>query len=218
MKTYRLDPYSYKGLDALGRIPLSRHFHMREFLYSEIAVHYGLRNVPTDLDRVVWAGSMLCEKLLEPLQEHFGRVHVRSGYRSREVNQTGVRKHNCAQDNDGAHTWDFPSLKHGYGAMASVSAPGISRAVLSGEVDVAAVAWWIVDHLPGWSVIEFFATPKDVPFADEVVFNIGWNEKPQGVIINWRGGARLLHKQMPDEAERARQWAGLESVCLSPSP
>ena len=36
---YRFDPATYTGLDKLGRIPLSRHFHMREFLYSEIAVH-----------------------------------------------------------------------------------------------------------------------------------------------------------------------------------
>ena len=42
----RFDPNSYSGLDRLGRIALSESFHLREFLYSEIAVQYQLRNVP----------------------------------------------------------------------------------------------------------------------------------------------------------------------------
>jgi hypothetical protein len=45
------DPHSYAGLYRLGRIRLSSNFYMREFLYSEIAVHHGLRNAP-DADRV----------------------------------------------------------------------------------------------------------------------------------------------------------------------
>lgn len=50
---YNFDPFSYAGLDKLGRIPLPANFHMREFLYSEIAVHYGKRNVPDDVDQAV---------------------------------------------------------------------------------------------------------------------------------------------------------------------
>ena len=89
----RFDPQSYSGLDRLGRIALSESFHMREFLYSEIAVHYQLRNVPDKerIDIAIEAGSKLCSLLLEPLQKQFGRVHVRSGYRSREVNAAGVQ-------------------------------------------------------------------------------------------------------------------------------
>lgn len=208
---YRVDPLTYSGLDKLGRIPLSRHFHMREFLYSEIAVHYQLRNVPDDVDQAVWAGSMLCQKLLDPIQDRFGRVHVRSGYRSRKVNQAGVGRHNCAADNDGAHTWDHASKEFGFGAMASVSVPAWSRMVLSGEVDVAAIAWWVMDHLPEWSVLEFFAT-ADLPYADEVVFNIGWNQRPQGVMTNWRAGGKALHKCVPDAISRASLWAPLEAV------
>ena len=112
-RKFNFDAYSYAGLDKLGRIPLSRYFHMREFLYSEIAVHYGVRNVPDDIDRAVESGRELCRLLLDPLQDAFGRVHIRSGYRSRAVNREGVGKHNCAADNDGAHTWDFASSDTG---------------------------------------------------------------------------------------------------------
>ncbi len=218
MGKFRFDPSTFGGLDALGRIPLSDSFHLREFLYSEIAVHYGLRNVPDDIDRAVWAGSMLCQKLLDPLQDRFGRIHVRSGYRSRAVNKAGVKKHKCAENNDGAHTWDYPSQEFGFGAMACISVPSISRAVLSGAVEASAVAWWIFDHWHEWSVLEFFAPPNGLTFADEVVFNIGWNERPQRAITNWRGGPRALHKQVPDGQMRTSIWSELERACPVRAP
>ena len=174
-KKYTFHPRTYAGLDKLGRIPLSRHFHFREFLYSEIAVEYSIRNVPDSVDRAVQSGRQLCEKLLDPLHDVFGRIHIRSGYRSRAVNQKGsVNKHSCAADNDGAHTWDYESTSgHGFGAMACISIPSISEKILAGKVDVSALAWWVVDHLPEWSVLEFFSTPRDIPFADEVAFRSG---------------------------------------------
>lgn len=55
---------------------------MREFLYSDIASVHGLNNVPDDLDLAIAAGARLCGELLEPLQERFGRIAIRSAYRS----------------------------------------------------------------------------------------------------------------------------------------
>jgi hypothetical protein len=206
---FNFDVNTYSGLDKLGRIPLSHSFHMREFLYSEVAVHYGLRNVPDNVGQAVRSGSELCRLLLEPLQDAFGRIHVRSGYRSRVVNQAGVGKHKCAEDNDGAHTWDFESASgHGFGAMACVSIPSVSRQIISRSADVSSVAWWIYDHLPAWSTLEFFAAPS-VAFADEVTFNIGWHEKPMGRITTWRGGPRNIHDSIPDPRERKRLWTAL---------
>src|SRR5262245_49014909 len=40
----------------------------------------------------VEAGTQLCRKLLEPLQKTFGRIGVRSGYRSREVTAFGAER------------------------------------------------------------------------------------------------------------------------------
>jgi hypothetical protein len=208
---FNFDCNTYSGLEKLGRIPLSRNFHMREFLYSEIAVHYGLRNVPDDIERAVKSGRELCRLLLEPLQDAFGRIHVRSGYRSRVVNQAGVGKHKCAADNAGAHTWDFESTSgHGFGAMACISIPSVSRQLTPSAADVSSIAWWIYDNLPAWSTVEFFAAPS-VSFADEIAFNIGWHERPMRRITTWRGGSRNMHDDIPDAESRQRLWSPLLS-------
>lgn len=206
------DPHSYAGLERLGRIRLSRSFHFREFLYSEIAVHYGLRNVPDEghVEAAVKAGARLCERLLEPLQTQFGRVHVRSGYRSREVNQAGVGKHNCAIGNDGFHTWEHPSAKHGAGATACISLPSVSDAVLRSGVPVEALACWIDDNLPDWGHLEFFTTPDH---SDELCFNIGWSEWPMKRMTSWRGGPRLLHEQLPIAQGRGELVGALLASC-----
>ena len=208
----RFDPQSYSGLDRLGRIALSESFHMREFLYSEVAVHYQLRNVPDKggLARAVEVGSKLCGLLLEPIQKQFGRVHVRSGYRSLEVNAAGVEKHNCAADNRGFHTWDHPSDRHGWGATACISVPRLSKAVLSGASSYESIAWWIYDHLPEWGHVEFFATPEH---SDEVCFNLGWQEIPKKTITTWRGGRDSLLKDIPSEQERATIVRNLLNAC-----
>lgn len=208
----RFEPQSYSGLDRLGRIALSDNFHMREFLYSEIAVHYQLRNVPSkeNIDVAIEAGSKLCSLLLEPLQKQFGRIHVRSGYRSLEVNAAGVEKHNCAADNRGFHTWDHPSENNGIGATACISAPRFSQAVLGGTVPYESMAWWVYDNLPEWSHLEFFATAEH---SDEVCFNIGWLSKPLKTMTTWRGGPKALHKRIPPAEERATLIRSLLNAC-----
>lgn len=50
---------SVSRLEAIGRIRLSPHFFLRDFLHSEIAQVYGLLNVPDDVDLAVAAGSKL---------------------------------------------------------------------------------------------------------------------------------------------------------------
>lgn len=82
-------PQSVDALETLGRVRLSKLFFMRDFLYSEIANHYGIPNIPNDPDLAIEAGKHLCEELLEPLQATFGRIAIRSAYRSRAVNDLG---------------------------------------------------------------------------------------------------------------------------------
>src|SRR3954447_476993 len=88
---------------------------MRDFLYSDIAAIHGICNVPDDPELAIAAGTRLCEELLEPLQEKFGRLAIRSAYRSPEVNELGWRMqkagkqgYNCAsnQANAAGHIWD----------------------------------------------------------------------------------------------------------------
>ena len=82
-------PSSVAALDNLGRVQLSKTFFMRDFLYSETGHLHGLSNIPQNPDLAIEVGTKLCENLLEPLQDHFGRLGIRSAYRSKEVNGFG---------------------------------------------------------------------------------------------------------------------------------
>ncbi len=62
-------PASVQALEELGRVKLSKHFFMRDFLYSEISQIEGIPNIPDYPDRAIEAGRGLCENLLEPLQD-----------------------------------------------------------------------------------------------------------------------------------------------------
>lgn len=102
-------PGSVASLEKLGRVRLSKSFFMRDFLYSEIANFHGIQNIPDDPDLAIANGKRLCEELLEPLQATFGRIAIRSAYRSPAVNQLGNEKrYNCASNerNYGGHIWD----------------------------------------------------------------------------------------------------------------
>ena len=102
-------PQTVAKLTELGRVQLSRTFFMRDFLYSDIAEIHGLSNIPEDPDLAIAAGTRLCEDLLEPLQDVFGRIAIRSAYRSAEVNRMGNAKgYNCASNERSAagHIWD----------------------------------------------------------------------------------------------------------------
>ena len=163
---------TYTQLEDFGRIRLSRNFFMRDFLHSEIAVWHGLRNVPVNPDLAVRNGRMLCEQLLEPLQTTFGRIHIRSGYRSPEVNDLGNRNNlNCASNekNCARHIWDQPDANGQHGAMACIVVPWLVDYMQKGS-SWTAMAWWIHDHLP-YASLYFFAKLG--------AFNIGWHEAPE---------------------------------------
>ncbi|MBK6613044.1 hypothetical protein [Ottowia sp.] len=109
-------------------------------------------------------------------------------------------KHQCAANNDGFHTWDYPSDRHGRDATACITVPAASRAILSGQVSYEALAWWVHGRLPRWSHVEFFATPEH---SDEVCFNIDWHEQPMKTMTPWRGGPCSLLARMPPAVERS---------------
>jgi hypothetical protein len=120
----RKKPTSVEALTELGRVRLSRSFFMRDMLCSEVAQAHGLLNAPDDPELAVAVGARLCEDLLEPLQDKFGRLAIRSAYRSAEVNALGnARGYNCASNekNAGKHIWDLRDADGCMGAMAAWS-------------------------------------------------------------------------------------------------
>lgn len=165
-------PASVDALTELGRVRLSKSFFMRDMLHSEIAQVHGLLNAPDDPDLAIVAGTRLCEELLEPLQEQFGRIAIRSAYRSREVNALGnERGYNCASNEKNAakHIWDLLDAEGCVGAMACVVEPSYYDAHPE-PGGWQGLARWIHDNLD-YSSLWFFPTLWAV--------NIGWHERPK---------------------------------------
>ncbi len=171
-------PLSIKTLEDLGRVKLSKSFYLRDFLYSEISNFYGIPNIPDDPDLAIEAGTQLCEVLLEPLQDTFGRIAVRSSYRSVAVNDFGNKnKLSCAsnESNYAGHIWDRRDTNGYMGATACIAIPWFTEKYEAGA-DWQSLAWWIHDHLPH-SGLYFF--PK------LAAFNISWHEKPVKTIQSY---------------------------------
>lgn len=187
-------PGSVKSLENLGRVRLSENFFLRDFLYSEVANFYGVPNIPDDPDLAIESGTQLCTHLLEPLQASFGRITIRSGYRSCEVNQLCNEKgHNCASNeaNYAHHIWDRRDANGHMGATACIVVNGyIQHYEETG--DWQALAWWIHDHLP-YSHLVFF--PK------LCAFNITWHEQSERRIDSYVTPKGTLTKPGMDNHE-----------------
>lgn len=203
-------PLSVDALNNLGRVRLSKSFFMRDFLYSEIAQIHGLANIPDDPDLAIAAGTRLCEELLEPLQDAFGRIAIRSAYRSPEVNglgnalmNAGKKGYSCAANEANAadHIWDLRD-KAGYmGATACITIPSFASKFRA-EGDWQRLAWWIHDHLP-YSNLFFFP----INWA----FNIRWHEDPQRRIDSHTPPKGTLTKpgMANHEGSHEEHWTGI---------
>jgi hypothetical protein len=198
-------PTSLESLENLGRVRLSRSFYMRDFLYSEISNFYGVPNIPAHPGLAVENGRRLCEDLLEPLQATFGRVAVRSAYRSEAVNALGNEKgHNCAsnESNFAGHIWDRLDKEGLRGAAACVVIPWFTQRYEAGA-DWRALAYWIHNHLP-YSRLQFF--PK------LCAFNITWHEKPKRSISSFIAPKGRLLRGEPPNADFAPFYAGFPEL------
>jgi len=165
------------SLETLGRVRLSKHFYMRDFLYSEIGNFHRVPNIPDDPDLAIEHGRQLCEQLLDPLEETFGRLAIRSGYRSADLNAYGnAQGLNCARNDNPieCHIWDWG---RGEAAIAgtSLAIPWFTDQYEAGR-DWRDLAWWIHDHLP-YSAMWFF--PK------LCAFNLDWRPTPLRTISSY---------------------------------
>lgn len=171
--------WTVNALTDFGRTRLSKSFFMRDFLFSDIAAIHGFSNLPDDPNLAIQVGTRLCEDLLEPLQDVFGRIAIRSAYRSPEVNgfgnemqRQGKAGYSCASNeaNYAAHIWDKRDAAGRIGATACIILPGFWDRFNHEEGGWCRLAWWIHDNLP-YSSLYFF--PK------YWAFNISWHEAPE---------------------------------------
>ncbi|HEC1453202.1 TPA: peptidase M15, partial [Pseudomonas aeruginosa] len=124
-------------------------------------------------DRAIEAGRGLCGQLLEPLQERFGRIHIRSAYRAPAVNAKGAENNNqysCAanEKNYAEHIWDYPDAEGHLGATVCIVVPALLL-WYEERKDWTPLAWWIHDSLPYASQFWF---PK------LAAFNLRWSANP----------------------------------------
>ena len=99
---------STREYEDLARVRLSKHFILRDFLFSTDAASRGLSNFPEDPEHVVKAGKALCDKLLEPILAHFGKFAITFAYQSRQSLEfnwpTELRETKWRNSNP--HQWD----------------------------------------------------------------------------------------------------------------
>ena len=113
---------------------LSPNFSLHELTKSETALRLDLDNTPGEAETA--ALRLLCEKVLQPVRDHYGKgVKVNSGYRSPESNAAV----------GGSKTSD-----HCKGQAADIEIPGVPNAEL---------AQWIMDNLEYTQLILEFYTP-----------------------------------------------------------
>lgn len=204
-------PRSVAAITEFGRVRLSKSFFMRDFLFSDIAAVHGLLNMPDDPDLAIAAATRLCEDLLEPLQDAFGRIALRSAYRSCEVNALGAKMqsegrqgYGCASNeaNYAAHIWDRRDADGHMGATACIVVPRFWDC-FQADGDWQKLAWWIHDHLP-YARLEFF--PRFW------AFNISWHEKPERRIDSYVAPRVCLTKpgMANHQGRHDAQWDGIE--------
>lgn len=188
-------PASMRSLETLGRVRLSRHFYMRDFLCSEISNFHGIPNIPDDPDLAIENGRRLCTELLDPLEETFGRIAIRSGYRSAALNRFGNENGlNCARNDNPleCHIWDRGSADEAI-AGTSLVVPWFAERYAAGS-DWRDLAWWIHDHLP-YSEMWFF--PK------LAAFNLTWRPVPQRTISSYIAPRGMLLRAGEQSSETA---------------
>jgi len=191
---------SFAMLEKLGRVRLSRHFFLRDFLYSEISNFHGLPNLPDNPDLMIAAGTRLACDLLDPLVETFGPIAVRGSYRSPTVNAFGNEKgFNCALNatSTAGHIWDHRDAKGRIGACACIVIPWFADQYEQGR-DWRDLAWWLHDHLP-YSEIQFFPI--------RAAFNLTWRQQPAGKIWSYIApkGILLAPGREPSDTLATRQ-------------
>ena len=114
---------------------LSRNFTLSELIKSDTAIRKGINNNPNaeQIEKL----KALCENILQPVRDHFGRVKITSGFRSVDL---------CMAIGSSANS------QHAKAEAADFECVG---------VDNAELADWIKDNLPYDQLIVEYYTPGE---------------------------------------------------------
>lgn len=168
-----------EDLDAFSRIRLSRHFLMRDFLYSATATARGISNIPENPKQVVLAGRALCSRVLEPMWATFGPLAITFGYQCRQALECcmPVSARKLGPRSSNPHQWDRGTFGDEIYARVDV----LPYAVEDGAASREEVGRWLmyeldIDLLMQWSRSN--------------VFCITIGPKPRRVWLEWGDSSR----------------------------
>lgn len=114
---------------------LTEHFHLFEFVTSQVAERNGIDNTPTS--SIVQCIKMLCVTVLEPARLALGPLRISSGYRCPALNKAVG------------------------GAATSAHQFGFAADILPLKVSKLEFAKWIVKNVPFDQVILEYGTESD---------------------------------------------------------
>ena len=131
--------------EALARVRLSKHYILRDFLFSTECAARGLSNYPEDPDMVIRAGKALCEKVLEPIRERWGHLITTFGYQSREGIEWGWSKarRESNRHSSSPHMWDRKCWGEAIYARCDI----LPICVEDGEVSKHEFGRWLMHNL-----------------------------------------------------------------------
>ena len=99
---------------------LTENFTLQELIKSQTALRKGINNKPASPDIVVNLQT-LCEKVLQPVRDHFGKpVTVNSGYRCPKLNKA---------------IGSSSKSQHTKGLAADIEIPGVSNKELAEYIE-----------------------------------------------------------------------------------
>lgn len=127
--------------EELSKVRLSKNFILRDFLFSTSSASLGLTNYPEHPELVITAGKALCDQLLEPILQRFGRFAVTFGYQSRE----GVEADDptLSPTSSCPHNWDRKSWGEDVYARVDI----LPFCVEDGDISKYEFARWLMHNL-----------------------------------------------------------------------
>lgn len=150
---------------------LTKHFTLEEMTASESAIKLGINNVPTEAQIINL--TVLCDKVLEPVREHFEKpILVSSGYRSRTLNVAiGGSK----------------TSQHCYGQAVDINNKG-------SELLNAQIFFWIKDNLEYDQLIWEFGNSKEPEWVHVSFASVNRKQVLKATKVNGKSTYKLWQK------------------------
>tara|TARA_R110000822_G_scaffold13544_1_gene48048 strand:+ start:1212 stop:1685 length:474 start_codon:yes stop_codon:yes gene_type:complete len=154
---------------------LSSNFTVDELIKSQVATRKNINNNPSP--QQIENLKLLCENILQPIRDKFGRVSVSSGFRSPELCiaiGSSINSQHCA--NNGSSACDFEV----YG------------------VDNEEIADWIYNNLPVDQLILEFYKGKDEPNSGWIHASYNKDETRKQYLIAYKENGKTNYKPKLD--------------------